>query len=46
MDQKPNKSSFETDTHHGIKNIISISKMINKIAITQNLISNVCLVSS
>ena len=40
------RSNLDNETHQGIKNIMSISKMINKIAITQNFISKVCLVSS
>ena len=46
MDQKLNKSNLDIEIHHGIKNIISISKIMNNIAITQNLTSNVCRVSS
>ena len=27
MDQKPKRSNLETEAHHGIKNIISMSNM-------------------
>ena len=46
IDQKPNKSKFDSDTHQGAKNIISISKIINKIAVTQNFTSKAHLASS
>lgn len=46
MDQKPNKSSLETDIHQGTKKVISRSNNKNSIAITQNLISKTCRVSS
>jgi hypothetical protein len=41
MDQKLKRSNLAKEIHQGIKNITSISKIINKIAITQNLISKV-----
>jgi hypothetical protein len=46
MDQKLNKSIFETDTHHGTINVNSMSNNKNNIAITQNLISKACRVPS
>jgi hypothetical protein len=46
MDQKPNRSSFETDTHQGTKKAISRSNNRNNTAMTQNFISNACRVPS
>ena len=40
MDQNPKRFNLEIDIDHGIKNNISMSKITNKIAITQNRTSN------